>query len=449
MEKTLLEELHTLTDAKQLRKCREILETLNEVDVAEFLEELSKEQSVMVFRVLSKELAANVFTYLESDIQEAIVDTLTDIKLIELTSGMFLDDTVDFLEEMPSSVVKRVLKNVTKEKRDLINQFLKYPENSAGSIMTAEYVELREDMTVREAFNTLRKTAFNKESVYTCYITNKKRELLGEVTVKTLLMSNDDDIIKEMMDDVISVNTLTDKEEAAQIFQRYDLFSAPVVDNENRLVGFITVDDALDVLEQEATEDIEKMSALHPSVKPYLKTSVLTMTKNRILWLMVLMISGMITGTILGKFEHAFSTVPILVTFIPMLTDTGGNAGSQASTLIIRGMAIGELSSSDFLRILFKEIRVSLLAGLILGSVTFLRIFVFSSDPTQPMLPLVVALSTFITVVIAKTMGAILPLFARAIKADPALMASPLITTIVDALALMIYFSIAKVLLNF
>ena len=449
MEKFLNDELQELIEEKKLRRCREILETLNEVDVAEFLEELDKEKSVMVFRVLSKEMAAEVFTYLESDIQEAIVEAITDVKLTELTSGMFMDDTVDFLEEMPSSVVKRVLKNVTKEKRELINQFLNYPENSAGTIMTSEYVEFKEDMTVSEAFDTLRKTAFNKESVYTCYITDKNRSLLGEVTVKQLLIADDDDIIKDLMEDVISVNTFTDKEEAAQIFQRYGLFSAPVVDKENRLVGFITVDDALDVLEQEATEDIEKMSALHPSVKPYLKTSILTMTKNRIMWLLVLMLSGMITGTILGKFEHAFSAVPILVTFIPMLTDTGGNAGSQASTLIIRGMAIGELSSSDFFRILFKEVCVSFLAGLILGTVTYLRILLLNPVESQPMLPLVVALSTFITVVIAKTIGAVLPLFARLIKADPALMASPLITTIVDALALMIYFNIAKAMLSF
>ena len=358
-----------------------------------------------------------------------------------------MDDAVDMLEELPANVVKRVLKNARPDTRKLINQFLNYPENSAGSIMTAEYVGLKQSMTVEQAFAYIRKNGVDKETIYTCYVMDAKRRLEGVVTVKDLLMNPYEEIIGNIMDThVIKAFTTEDQEEVADSFQKYDLLSLPVVDHEERLVGIVTVDDVVDVMEQEATEDFEKMAAMLPSEKPYLKTGVFQLAKNRIAWLLILMISSMITGGILAKYEAAFAVIPLLVTFIPMLTDTGGNAGSQSSTMIIRGMAVGEIEPGDLFKVLWKELRVGIIVGAILGFVNYVRLVILY--PGKEMLCLTVVLSLMVTVVIAKTIGCVLPIAAKVFHMDPAIMAAPLITTIVDAVSLIIYFQLACSLLG-
>ena len=360
---------------------------------------------------------------------------------------LFVDDAVDMLEELPANVVKRVLKNARPDTRKLINQFLNYPENSAGSIMTAEYVGLKQSMTVEQAFAYIRKNGVDKETIYTCYVMDAKRRLEGVVTVKDLLMNPYEEIIGNIMDThVIKAFTTEDQEEVADSFQKYDLLSLPVVDHEERLVGIVTVDDVVDVMEQEATEDFEKMAAMLPSEKPYLKTGVFQLAKNRIAWLLILMISSMITGGILAKYEAAFAVIPLLVTFIPMLTDTGGNAGSQSSTMIIRGMAVGEIEPGDLFKVLWKELRVGIIVGAILGFVNYVRLVILY--PGKEMLCLTVVLSLMVTVVIAKTIGCVLPIAAKVFHMDPAIMAAPLITTIVDAVSLIIYFQLACSLLG-
>lgn len=423
------------------------LETLQEVDVAQFLEMLTGEKIVVVFRTLPKEMAAEVFANLEPETQEYIIGSITDQEIAVIIEDLFVDDAVDFLEELPANVVKRVLKNAGADTRAQINQFLNYPENSAGSIMTAEFTDLRKTMTVAQAIDHIRRTGEDRETIYTCYVIDDRRVLDGVVSVKSLLLAKDDQKILEVMDtDIISVKTGDDREEVAQLFSKYGLLSLPVVDNENRLVGIVTVDDAVEVIEQEATEDFEKMAAMLPSERPYLKTSVLDLAKNRIVWLLVLMISAIITGGVLERYETAFAAMPLLVTFIPMLTDTGGNAGSQSSTLIIRGMAVSEIHPKDILQVIWKELRVSLLVGLVLGLVNFIQLSI--RYPGNEMVALTVVLSLFATIVIAKTVGCVLPIFAKLIHADPAIMAAPLITTIVDAFALVIYFSLAQRLLG-
>ena len=343
-------------------------------------------------------------------------------------------------------MVKRILKNATPEMRGLINQFLKYPEHSAGSIMTAEFTDLRPTMTVEQAIEHIRRTGEDRETVYTCYVVGPRRRLRGVVTVRSLLLARDSQLVSDVMEDgVISVATGTDQEEAVRLLQRYGFLSLPVVDAEGRLVGIVTVDDAVDVMEQEATEDFEKMAAMAPSEKPYLKTGVFSLARHRIVWLLVLMISGMITGGILGRYEAAIAAMPLLVTFIPMLTDTGGNAGSQSSTLVIRGLAVNEITLRDFPRVLWKELRVSLLVGVVLSAVNFVRLIL--TYPGSEMVALTVALTMLCTVIVAKTIGGVLPLIAKACRMDPAIMASPLITTIVDAVSLVIYFAVAHRLL--
>ena len=441
-----LKELMELLDTMQLRLLKEKLIEMNEVDIAAFIEELDSEKTVVVYRMLPKELASDVFACLPVEKQEHIINSITDYELSAIVNDLFVDDAVDMLEELPANVVKRVLKNSTPDTRKLINQFLKYPEGSAGSIMTAEYVGLKKRMTVEEAFAYIRRHGVDKETIYTCYVMDAKRALEGVVTVKDLLMHPYEEVIGNIMDShVIKAVTTDDQEEVAESFRKYDLLSLPVVDHENRLVGIVTVDDAVDVMEQEATEDFEKMAAMAPSEKPYLKTGVFTLARHRILWLLVLMISGMITGGILGRYEEAFAALPLLVTFIPMLTDTGGNAGSQSSTLVIRGMAVGDIQLRDFPRVLWKELRVSVLVGAVLAAVNFVRLVI--QYPGSQLICLTVTLALFATVVIAKTVGGVLPMAARFLRADPAIMAAPLITTIVDALSLMIYFAIAKQLL--
>ena len=442
-----MEELMDLLLTRQFRKLKDILTEMNEVDIATFIEELDSEKTVVVFRMLPKELASDVFACLEVDKQEHIINSITDYELGTIVDDLFVDDAVDMLEELPANVVKRVLKNARPDTRKLINQFLNYPENSAGSIMTAEYVGLKQSMTVEQAFAYIRKNGVDKETIYTCYVMDAKRRLEGVVTVKDLLMNPYEEIIGNIMDThVIKAFTTEDQEEVADSFQKYDLLSLPVVDHEERLVGIVTVDDVVDVMEQEATEDFEKMAAMLPSEKPYLKTGVFQLAKNRIAWLLILMISSMITGGILAKYEAAFAVIPLLVTFIPMLTDTGGNAGSQSSTMIIRGMAVGEIEPGDLFKVLWKELRVGLIVGAILGFVNYVRLVILY--PGKEMLCLTVVLSLMVTVVIAKTIGCVLPIAAKVFHMDPAIMAAPLITTIVDAVSLIIYFQLACSLLG-
>ena len=441
-----LEQLQLLADSRQLRQLREELAGLPAVDVAQFLGDLAPETALLVYRTLPKEQASEVFSELDSDLQQVIIGSITDAELGEIMEDLYVDDAVDLLEELPANVVKRVLRSARPETRALINQFLQYPENSAGSLMTAEFTDLRAGMTVMQAIEHIRRTGEDRETIYTCYVIDSVRRLEGVVTVKDLLLAPDGMLVRDLMNrDVISVSTREDQEAAARLMNKYDYLSLPVVDDENRLVGIITVDDAMDVMQEEATEDIEVMGALHPSERPYLKTGVFALAKNRIVWLLVLMVSGMLTGGILGRYEAAFASMPLLVTFIPMLTDTGGNAGSQSSTLIIRGLAVGEITGRDLPRVLWKELRVALLVGVILSAVNFVRLIL--TYPGCEMVALTVALTMLCTVIMAKTIGGVLPLAARALHADPAIMASPLITTIVDALSLVIYFSIAQRLL--
>ena len=442
------DELLELASKRKYVQLREKLTHLNEVDTADFISTLPEAQQMLVFSLAGKEVAADVFAALPSENQESLIDSLNDQQLSAIVEDIAVDDMVDIVGEMPANIVKRILQRATPSTRELINRFLRYPESSAGSIMTAEFIDLKKEMTVRESIARIKRLANDMETIYTVYVTDLQRHLEGLVSFKDLILADDNTHVSEIMDkDVISIKTTDDKEHVAKMFNKYDFLTLPVVDAEGRLVGIVTVDDAVDVMEDEATEDIEKMAALQPSEKPYLKTSVLELAGHRIVWLLVLMISGMLTGGILGHYEQAFVAIPILVTFIPMLTDTGGNSGSQASTLIIRGMTVGELQPRDWLKILWKEIRVSFIVGIILGSVNFLRIYFLYRGSTLSV-ALTVSLAMCCTVMLAKTLGCILPILAKQLKIDPAMMAAPLITTIVDAVSLIIYFNIARVILN-
>ena len=441
-----MEHLLELAKEKKYRLLKEELVELNEVDIASFIEELDSERTVIVFRMLPKALATEVFAELPVDKQSHIINSITDKELSEIVEELYVDDAVDLVEELPATVVRRVLQNTKPETRKLINQFLNYPENTAGSIMTAEYVGLKKTMTVEQCFAYIRHHAVDSETIYTCYVMDEKRMLDGVVTVKDLLLQPYERLVGDIMDThVIKAQTTDDQEQVADTMNKYGLLSMPVVDSEDRLVGIITVDDVMEVMEEEATEDFEKMAAMAPSEKPYLKTGVFSLARHRIVWLLVLMISGMITGGILGRYEAAIAAMPLLVTFIPMLTDTGGNAGSQSSTLVIRGLAVNEITLRDFPRVLWKELRVSLLVGVVLSAVNFVRLIL--TYPGSEMVALTVALTMLCTVIVAKTIGGVLPLIAKACRMDPAIMASPLITTIVDAVSLVIYFAVAHRLL--
>ncbi|MGI5962121.1 MAG: magnesium transporter [Lawsonibacter sp.] len=447
MEKKMnFEVLKAYLQRREYHTLRAILLAENEVDLAEFLEELDQEQTLLVFRMLPKELAAEVFSNLSPEKQQMVIQSATDQEVAAIVEELYVDDAVDMLEEMPANVVKRVLKNARPDTRKRINQFLNYPEHSVGSIMTAEFTDLRKTMTVSQAISHIRQTGDDSESIYTCYVIDDGRRLEGVLTIKELLLARDDQLVNELMErDVITTETTEDQEEAVGRMMKYDFISLPVVDTEGRLVGIVTVDDVMDVMEEEATEDFEKMAAMAPSEKPYLKTGVFSLARHRILWLLVLMVSGMITGGILGQYEAAFAAMPLLVTFIPMLTDTGGNAGSQSSTLVIRGMAVGEIQLRDFVRVFWKELRVSMLVGVVLSAVNYVRLLV--TYPGNSEVALTVALALFVTVVLAKTVGGVLPMAAKLVRADPAIMAAPLITTIVDAISLVVYFKIASALL--
>ena len=446
-EKMDMERLVQLAEEKQYRQLKEALLEFPAVDVAAFMEELDSERTVIVFRMLPKDLAMDVFAELPVENQQHIINSITDQELSEIMEELYVDDAVDMEEELPAAVVRRVLKSTTPDTRKLINQFLNYPENSAGSIMTAEYVGLKKTMTVEECFAYIRKHAVDSETIYTCYVMDEGRHLDGVVTVKDLLMNPYETKVGDIMDThVIKAYTTEDQEQVADTMNKYDLLSLPVVDSEDRLVGIVTVDDVMDVMEEEATEDFEKMAAMLPSEKPYLKTGVFQLAKNRIPWLLILMLSSTITGGILLKYENAFAAVPLLVSFVPMLMDTGGNCGSQSSTMIIRGMAVGEIAVTDILRVVWKEVRVGVLVGVVLSLVNFIRLML--QYPGNTMICLTVVLSLFCTVVAAKTIGCVLPIAAKTLKMDPAIMASPLITTIVDAVSLMVYFDLACRLLD-
>ncbi len=451
----LFEELFELLEDKKILQVKTKLADLLPADIAEFFELISRENVVLVFRMLPKDLASEVFAFLEADKQQIIIDAVTDKELAVIVEKLYIDDAVDILEELPASVVKRILKNAAPDTRKLINQFLNYPENSAGSIMTAEFVNLRPDITVGDAISYIRKTGSDKETVYTCYVVAKSRELLGVCTVKDLLMASDDKFVSEVMEDteIIYVNTSTDQEEVASLFTKYGFLALPVVDNEKRLVGIVTVDDAIEVLEDEVTEDIEKMAAILPSEKSYLKTGIFETWKNRIPWLLLLMISATFTGTIISSFEAKLVAFPALTAFIPMLMDTGGNAGGQSSVTIIRSLAIGDINLSDWFKIFLKELRVSILCGLTLGVCNFAKILLvdrtlFRQSEITITVALVISLTLLIAVIAAKIVGSCLPLLAKKIKLDPAVMASPFITTIVDAIALLAYFKIASTFLR-
>ena len=447
MENYDLELLLQYVAEHKFRLLRSRLAEMNEADIAEFMEEVDDNQKVLIFRMLPKELAADVFACLEPDIQEHIINSITDAEIHKIIEDLFVDGAVDMLEELPATVVKRVMRMAAPETRKLINQFLQYPDNSAGSIMTAEYIGLKKYMNVEQAFSYIRAHGIDKETIYTCFVMDGQRHLEGVVTIKDLLMNPYEIKIQEIMDtNIIKTVTTEDQEEVIDLFNKYDLLCLPVVDHEDRLVGIVTVDDIVDVMEEEATEDFEKMAAMLPSDKPYLKTGILELAKNRIVWLTVLMLSSMITGSILTHYEEAFATLPLLVSFVPMLTGTGGNAGSQSSTMIIRCMAIGEVEPKDVLKVIWKEVRVALVVGLILAALNFVRLMLMY--PGQSMVCLTVVLSLYITVIMAKGIGCTLPIAAKLLKLDPAIMAAPLISTIVDACSLIIYFKIACHLLN-
>jgi len=442
-----MNQLADLADKKQFKRLKAELCDMNEVDIAEVLNMLTPEQALVAFRLLPKDLATEAFACLEIEEQQHIINSLEDAELHHIIEDLAIDDAVDMVEELPASVVKRILKIATPTTRQLINQYLQYPDNSAGTIMTAEYVALRPSMTVEEAFAYIRKNGVDKETIYNCYVINPKRQLLGVVTLKDLLMNPYETKVEDIMDgNILSALTTDDQEEVAATFNKYGLLALPVVDKENRLVGIVTIDDVVDVMEQEATEDFQKMAGMASSEKSYLKTSVFSLAKNRIVWLLVLMISSMVTGLILSYYEAAFATVPLLVSFIPTIMGTGGNSGSQASTLIIRGMATGEIVLKDIFRVMWKEIRVGVLCGAILAIVNFVRLMIMY--PENLMVNITVVLSMLITVVLAKTLGALLPMAAKAMHLDPALMASPMLTTILDACSMVIYFTIASQLLH-
>ena len=454
MENVILE----LIAEKKYGKLRSILSEMNPADIAQILnEDTSKEQLPVIYRILPKELAAEVFAYMDSDMQQLIIETFSDAELREVVDELFLDDTVDIIDEMPANVAKRILKQTDIATRKKINQLLAYPDDSAGSIMTTEYVDLRRDMTVDEAFAKIRRVGENAEDIYTCYVLGKGRSLDGFVTVKDLLLGGGDTLIGDLMEEnIIFAYTLDDKEEVADKFLKYDLTVLPVVDRENRLVGIVTVDDAIDVITEEATEDIEKMAAISPSDKSYLKTDTFSIFKARIPWLMLLMLSSTITGAIISSFEARLTVFPALIAFIPMLMGTAGNSGSQSSVTVIRGLSLGEIEFRDIFKVLWKELRVGIIASISLAVVNFGKMWLVdywllgSFDSGEQLAEItVVCITLLFTVIAAKLIGSVLPILAKKIGFDPAVMASPLITTAFDAISLVIYFAVAMSLLDF
>ena len=442
-----LEVIRELLETKQYTTLRQKVADMNTADVAAVMEEMEEEELLKIFRILPKSMAADVFSYLEVDNQQMIITSLSDKEAANIINNLMADDATDLLEEMPANVVKKLLANASAETRRDINHLLRYPEDSAGSIMTVEYVDLKENMTVQDAIARIRQVGVDSETINICYVLDSKRTLVGTVALRYLLISPPDAVIGEMMhENVIFINTMMDQEEVARQFQKYDFTAMPVVDNENRLVGIITVDDIVDILQEEATEDIEKMAAIVPTDKPYMKTGVFETWKKRIPWLLLLMISATFTGSIITSFEDALSVCVILTAYIPMLMDTGGNAGGQASVTIIRGLSLDEIEFADIFKVIWKEARVAILCGLTLAAANFVKLLVF--DKVTIPVAAVVCLTLMAAVLIAKIVGCILPMLAKKIGFDPAVMASPFITTIVDALSLLIYFRIATLVLH-
>lgn len=446
-EENVIEEVTNLIEAKRIGELRKYLENINSADFPSILENIADEKIIMVYRLLSKEKAAEVFVELDHDDQERLINCLTDKEIKNVMNEIYMDDAVDLIEEMPANVVKRILANTKLEDRKIINELLKYPEDTAGSLMTTEFIDLKENMTVEKAFEYIKLKGLQKETVYNCYVLATDRKLLGVLDIKDLLVAETDQFVKEIMDtNVIKVQTLEDQEEVSKMFDKYDLIAVPVVDKEDRLVGIITIDDAIDVMQEETSEDFELMAGITSTTDDsYFKTSVFSHAKSRILWLLLLMLSATITGTILTGFEDAISTLPILVAFIPMLMDTGGNCGSQTSTLIIRGLATDEISTHDLLKVIWKEMRVAILVGTVLAIVNGIRIVI---QYQNLLIAIVVGITLLLIVIAAKLIGGILPIIAKKMKLDPALMASPIITTIVDIFSVTVFFALSTLILK-
>ena len=454
-EKMLEERILGLIEGKKFGLLKEMLSEINPVDLALIFAEVTEKDLPVIFRILPKELAAEVFVEMDSDMQQLLIEAFSDKELREVMDELFMDDTVDIIEEMPASVAKRILKQTDAATRRMINQLLAYPEDSAGSIMTTEYIDLKKDMTVDDAFDRIRKIGFDTETIYACYVTDRSRHLLGIVSVKDLLLNPKECVIKDIMDEnIIYVNTHDEQEYVANQFEKYDLLALPVVDKENRLIGIITVDDAIDVMQEEATEDIEKMAAILPSEKTYLKTGVFETFKARIPWLLFLMISATFTGAIISTFEAQLISFAALIAFIPMLMGTGGNSGSQSSVTVIRALSLGDIEFKDILKVIWKELRVSVICGVVLGVVNFIKLYLvdylwlnnFDKGVLIPEM-LTVCLTLVLVVIAAKLVGCVLPILAKKLGFDPAVMASPLVTTIIDTLSLAIYFAIAGALI--
>lgn len=444
---SLKNSIERLLENKRYTTLRDIFITLQPVDIASMFDEMPEEALPLLFRLLPKEIAAETFVEMDDDAQEMLIHGFSDTELKEVVDELYVDDAVDLIEEMPANVVMRILRQADPEVRQKINEVLNYPEDSAGSIMTTEFVSLRPTMTVSDSIKRIRRTGVDKETIYTCYVTDDNRRLIGMISIKTLLLAEEDSVVSEIMEtNVISVNTLDDQEEVANRFNKYDFLAIPVVDGENRLVGIVTVDDAIDVMQEETTEDMEMMAAITPTDKPYMKTGVFETYRKRIPWLLVLMISATFTGMIITSFEDSLAVIPVLTAYIPMLMDTGGNSGSQASVSVIRGLSLDEIKFRNMPMVIFKECRVALLCGVTLAAANFLKLLFF--DRVDAAVALAVCITLVCTVFVAKAIGCSLPIIAKKIGFDPAVMASPFITTAVDALSLLMYFQIAKIFLN-
>lgn len=443
----MIEDIEKLIEEKNYQQIKKTLNEMNEYDIAEILEELPQKELIKIFRLLNKDIAADVFSYMDTDKEAMIIASLTEKEAVDIINDMAADDATDLMDEIPANVVHRLLKKVDPETRRDINRLLKYPENSAGSIMTVEFVDFKEDLTIRDAVKKIRQDYDDKETINICYVIDSKRKLIGKVTLKDLVVNNEEKLIRDIMDDDIHpVNTLMDQEEVAKIIQDYDVTAVPVVDSENKLVGIITIDDVVDIIEEEATEDIEKMAAITPTEKSYLKLSVFDIWKSRIPWLLLLMISATFTGKIIQHYETALAACVILTSFIPMLMDSGGNAGGQASVTVIRGLSLNDIEFSDIFKVIWKEFRASILIGITLAIANFGKLMLI--DKVSVTVAAVVCLTLVLVVIIAKFIGCTLPIFAKKLGFDPAVMASPFITTIVDAISLFVFFQIAVNLLN-
>ncbi len=441
------EQVKLFIEDKDFGQLRKILAIMQAADIAELLDELEAKTAILVFRLLPKELAVKVFSYISHEQQSQLSILVNEKELTDIINDLYFDDKIDYLEEMPAYVVKKILKSASETERRLINQFLNYPDNSAGSLMTIEFVDLEKEMTIKKALEKIREIALDKETIYTSYVIDEQRRLEGMISLRELVVANPNEHVKTIMHKgVIYVSTHDDQENVADIFKKYDLLALPVVDHEKRLVGIITIDDIVDVIEQENTEDFHKMAALVPSDEAYLSTSVYSLARKRIVWLLILMVSAIFTGYIIKNYEETLQSIVVLAAFIPMLMDAGGNAGSQASTLVIRGIVLGEIENKDLFKVIWKETRVSLIVGIIMAIVNFISIYFLQGELIG--VAITVSITLIVTVTLAKTLGGVLPIIAKSLKLDPAVMAGPLITTIVDTIALLIYFYIATILLG-